>query len=95
MVSEKSLWQYLKAHCEATRIIEWIVNTAEPDESSNLPPLTLETRSDLSECTAFVQEFILDELTRYSVKKSSPTVHTRTYIYTALNLNSSIERTKI
>ncbi|CAB4021386.1 spatacsin-like isoform X2, partial [Paramuricea clavata] len=71
MVSEKSLWQYLKAHCETTRIIEWIVNTAQADESSNLPPLTLETRSDLSECTAFVQEFILDELTRNGLFSSN------------------------
>jgi hypothetical protein len=82
MVSEKSLWQYLKAHCETTRIIQWIVNTAEPDESSNLPPLTLETRSDLSESTAFVQEFILDELTRYSVKiKFSYSTYTYIHIY--------------
>ena len=66
MISEESLWQYLKAHCETTRIIQWIVSTAQANDSSKLPALTLEIRSDLSECTAFVQELILDELTRYT-----------------------------
>lgn len=65
LVSEKSLWQYLKAHCETNRIVEWIVATAQGNGSSELPALTLETRDDLTECTTFVKEVILDELTRY------------------------------
>ena len=64
IVSEKSLWQYLKAHCETTRITEWIADAAEPNDSSSRPPLLLDIRSDLSECTAFLRELILDELTR-------------------------------
>ena len=63
-VSERSLWQYLKAHCETSRIVEWIGEAAKASDSS--PPLTLEIRSELSECTAFLHQLILDELARYN-----------------------------
>ncbi|XP_028406945.1 spatacsin-like [Dendronephthya gigantea] len=71
LVSERSLWQYLKAHCETTRIAEWIAVTAQGNGSSDLPPLTTETSNDLTECTTFVKELILDELTRNGLFSST------------------------
>ena len=67
MVSEKSCWQYLKAHSETKRIIDWISSTAKSslNDSHVLPPLTSEAYSDLSNCSLFLREVVLDELTRW------------------------------
>lgn len=66
-ISQKSLWQYLTAHCEIERITEWIEKTARgsSEESMGYPSLSFETRSDLTECTEFARELILDELVKY------------------------------